>query len=578
MKRKTLALLLAMIMLLTILAGCAKTETTTDQNDVQDTPAATDQQGAEDTTDTPDDAQTNEDNTNDDANTEEPTEVTYPLTEEPVTFTVWWPNELTSATNDYNDRIWFQTMEAKTGVHLDFSASPSFQAASESYNLMLVSGDVSDFVYQIYKYHLKGLDNAIEEEWYYDMVNYLDYMPNMKRVMLEDENRAMQAVTDSGYLAGLPMLVKDPQAWVNGHVIRQDLLDKYNVEAPTTIAELGDFLETCVANEETCANGALFMTNTCFTGLEASFDICLTNTAQKFNPFIFKDNKIQCSILQDGYRDYIDTLRDWYSRGLIDKDFGSKTAVLGAITDEWKLGQYAVSWDCFVYLDRMNAIASENVPGFNMTAYAVPMQNEGMTNHFTFPLTYAFPGELGISTHVENMELACRYWDYCYSDEAFIPINYGPEGTTMYFDDNGDPHYNDFALSPGEPLNSFNGAQKFYMMLDGPFFRKGDRELYDIPDSEKLCGPAWTKGDPDYNLPAITTTADEGERISSIMSDINTYIQETQVKFVTGQMDMSEFDGFIETVKGMGIEEVVEIYQGALERYEARSEVVEKLK
>ena len=41
---------------------------------------------------------------------------------------------------------------------------------------------------------------------------------------------------------------------------------------------------------------------------------------------------------------------------------------------------------------------------------------------------------------------------------------------------------------------------------------------------------------------------------------------------------MSEFDSFIETVKGMGIEEVVEIYQGALERYEARSEVVEKLK
>ena len=112
-----------------------------------------------------------------------------------------------------------------------------------------------------------------------------------------------------------------------------------------------------MANEETCANGALFMTNTCFTGLEASFDICLTDTAQKFNSFIFKDNKIQCSILQDGYRDYIDTLRDWYSRGLIDKDFGSKTMVLGAITDEWKLGQYVVSWDCFVYLDRMNANA-----------------------------------------------------------------------------------------------------------------------------------------------------------------------------------------------------------------------------
>ena len=73
--------------------------------------------------------------------------------------------------------------------------------------------------------------------------------------------------------------------------------------------------------------------------------------------FYEREGLLTAQRLPNGYRDYIDTLRDWDSRGLIDKDFGSKTMVLGAITDEWKLGQYVVSWDCFVYLDRMNANA-----------------------------------------------------------------------------------------------------------------------------------------------------------------------------------------------------------------------------
>ena len=55
------------------------------------------------------------------------------------------------------------------------------------------------------------------------------------------------------------------------------------------------------------------------------------------------------------------------------------------------------------------------------------------------------------------------------------------------------------------------------------------------------------------------------------MSDINTYVVENQVLFITGQKPLSDFDAFIAQVKSMGIEEVEAVYQGALDRYNNRS-------
>ena len=58
------------------------------------------------------------------------------------------------------------------------------------------------------------------------------------------------------------------------------------------------------------------------------------------------------------------------------------------------------------------------------------------------------------------------------------------------------------------------------------------------------------------------------------MSDLQVFVAENQIKFVTGVRPISEVDNFIEDIKGMGILEVIEMYEAALERYNNRKSLI----
>ena len=81
----------------------------------------------------------------------------------------------------------------------------------------------------------------------------------------------------------------------------------------------------------------------------------------------------------------------------------------------------------------------------------------------------------------------------------------------------------------------------------------------------------WTAQDMSKYIPSkITMTPEESERYSVLMSDIQTFADENLAKFVMGTQDMSEWDGFVEELHNMGIDECIAIQQAALDRYNAR--------
>jgi putative aldouronate transport system substrate-binding protein len=54
------------------------------------------------------------------------------------------------------------------------------------------------------------------------------------------------------------------------------------------------------------------------------------------------------------------------------------------------------------------------------------------------------------------------------------------------------------------------------------------------------------------------------------MNDVKTYYDEMLNKFIMGVEPIDQFENFVETIKGMGIEEAVAIQQAALDRYNSR--------
>lgn len=54
------------------------------------------------------------------------------------------------------------------------------------------------------------------------------------------------------------------------------------------------------------------------------------------------------------------------------------------------------------------------------------------------------------------------------------------------------------------------------------------------------------------------------------MSDIKTYIEEEEIKFIMGTRSLDTFDAFIDQIESMNIGRAVELYQEALNRYYER--------
>ncbi len=79
----------------------------------------------------------------------------------------------------------------------------------------------------------------------------------------------------------------------------------------------------------------------------------------------------------------------------------------------------------------------------------------------------------------------------------------------------------------------------------------------------------------EYVLPTVQYTKEQQAAISAKWGDIDSYCQEIILKYVIGSADISEWDSFVEAIKGMGIEQVITAKQ---EAYDSYLQKVESLK
>ena len=69
-------------------------------------------------------------------------------------------------------------------------------------------------------------------------------------------------------------------------------------------------------------------------------------------------------------------------------------------------------------------------------------------------------------------------------------------------------------------------------------------------------------------FPAVYSTTDEVSVISMYLTDLTTYVDERAVAFICGYASIEdEFDSYIETLKGMQVEELIKVKQAQWDRY-----------
>lgn len=587
MKTKLLALVLACGMLLSLLSGCGNDTTASSTvSDSQSSAAASVPPSAPaestDTVTTPADSAVEPDTVSTAAWPENPLgpAENLPLTEDPVTLTMWMainPNVLKIIDDPNTDCALWSELAQRTGVNLDFiTLSPDTQ--TEKFNLMVSSDDLTDIISAATDIYTGGGDAAIAEDVLIDVKPYLteELAPQICK-LLENPDITDALLSDEGHIAGLPCIAQEAEmATTMGPIIRQDWLDDLGLEVPETYDELHDVLTAF--KDEKGATDALLINN-CGGGIDNGlingYGVLgiIGDSVGIPDPFYQIDGKVCFGPTSEGYKEYLKMISQWYSEGLVYQDFMSYSDYQNPNTDLILSNKAGMFFGEVTYIASLEETSTDD--NFTLSAIANPVQKSGDTIPFKQASNYNASTPWSISTACDEVELAVQWCNYMYTDEGAVLCNYGIEGESFEFDENGTPVFTDLVMN--NPDMSTTVALFMYCMDRGPFYRDDRREQSNYTEAQKAASDIWKSNMVEgRDMGRYALTSAETEEAGTWYSDIKTYATEKILQFIIGAEDVEKgWDEYVSTIEGMGIDNVIEIYQTAYDRYMAGDQVEE---
>lgn len=544
--KRLFAMMLALSMSLAILAGCGDTTNDTGGN----------QAGADQSQ--PDDSAAGGSTKNNEI---------YPLSCD-KTFTV------ATASADVNDKYCAELWNKTTGVDVDWVTWDGEQT-----KLALSTGELPDAFR-----NGSGITKEMAYEYgsagyFVNFADYLDYMPNFKAAMEKYPDALAMIQNEDGSIYSLPRL--GTTATTHGVLFfRADMMREIGWEAPPATTE--EFLQYIVeCQEHFGANDPEFQA---FNGYKYTFMNWTGDTMLStfFFPSFGELMETKLTTTPDGktvvfgasteqYKHYLEFMNAVYTSGAFGKDIytddgtasraltlANKVAISpfaayltgdnfesGTVDDLWVLepltSQY---WDTKHYLPRRDYVWATNM----------------------------------ISTSCEDIPTMCRWMDSFYATEdnpldeegniwgvsfmwGIYGVDWTRDGDSYYFLDH--EGYDSASTwlsneSTGETLGMYDllMAEKSGTGLEAK--ARGTIENT-YPYREY----------PGFNLSILSLSQDDLDIYNDAYADISTYVTEMTAKFITGEVSLDEWDTYVDTLYDMGLQDAIDVYQNALDNYEA---------
>lgn len=479
---------------------------------------------------------------------------------------------------DLNDNPVVQWIEKDTGLNLEFVHAPSGDDGS-FFQQMLASGDIPDIMVTnlIHNNYPGGVEGAIEDGLLYDVTELVEEHAenfwNLCEIKVGDDYQK-KIRGDSGKIIKFGTNMMPVSTGNNpflGVVVRKDWLDKYGLEAPVTLDEYTEVLRTFKENGVEIPLALYKLSESNWTGSNAfasAFDVSIGD----FN--VNADGKVYYSRTQDGYKEFLKLLNGWAEEGLIDADMVSRNA--GDSSKLFANGSAGMTI-CHTYsIKEMTTTGPAIDPEFEMLPLVYPRVEEDDELHMTSYVTSVNSQSWLVSADTPDPELAVKFIDYIASPEIQRLCAFGTneEVETWKEDENGVRSFTEFVTDNPDGLD-YTTVRAMYTCE--PFQMAWDEDLEFAQYNIEECLASWknwkTANDGAYVLPKyLTLSVEESQQITEIKQKISNYSDEMVYNFIFGQADIDkEWDGFVAEISALGAEEAAEIYQGALDRYNARS-------
>ncbi|KAB1435725.1 extracellular solute-binding protein [Candidatus Galacturonibacter soehngenii] len=548
--KRVLTLMMTGIMCTSLLAGCGSEnkKSSTESNTTSDV-AATDETKKEEEI--------------------EVVKATYPLRTDDTTLTVYLRDSSSGVVGNWGDIEAFKMAMEKLGVTLKF-IHPAVGSEADQFNLMIASNEYPDIILWDYSTTPMGMEQLVNEGVLIDMDQYIrQYAPNYLNVLKGNEEYAKEATSDSGHYLGMYSFASSYPV-SGGPTLRGDLLKKNNLEVPVTV---DDWTNVMTKLKE---SGDTKYPLTSGKGRDGSvlFDLILPAYKTSNGFCLDETGNVVYGPSTENFKEYLTKLNEWYNAELIDPEFMSNDgkSMNAKLADGTCV---AGSLQLNYHIANITNTARQTNPEFEFEGTTWPTLNKG--DKPSFPIgngTYYSGLQATVTSACKDPVLATQVLDYFYSEEGNDLVCWGIEGKSYTKAADGTKTYTDGIMKNADGKT----PQEAILQYAIPTYAFSNIILLDsylpmvtsLPE-QNVARERWLDADTGVNMPRVTVAPEVQNEFNTIMNQINTYQQEMYIGFITGQANLnSDWETYVDTLKGMGIDTATQYKQEAYILYQSR--------
>ncbi|MCU6707865.1 extracellular solute-binding protein [Paenibacillus sp. J5C_2022] len=464
----------------------------------------------------------------------------------------------------WQDLQLFKVLGEKMNFEFEFD-TPASQNLAEKKNLAFATNSLPDVFFggnltpmDEVEYGKQGVLIPLEE-----LIE--KYAPNIRKMFEELPDVKKTITAPDGHIYALPKISTIPRglaikAWIN-----QTWLEKLNIKhIPGNTEELYELLKQF---KEGDPNGNGEADEIPFSvqnpSLLTTIILPAFGLVEDGNRIGVFNDKAQYVPLDPKYKDYLAYVRRLYEEKLLDNEMFSHTQQQYTAKGKENRTGVFVAAGPFIHVD-ITPLESVDYP------YLPPMTSP-VNDQKIYPVsTGVARGAFAITKENEHPEASIRLADYLYSEEGAKLVMMGES-----WEWNEDKTSWSF-VSPISNREEHRGG-KVTPDAGGtilPYWTWSKEGLEFAAKENNPQGNYFNRVTSEAYLPYGVTpfpmtyfSEEEQARLNVLLTDLNTYVDQMNAKFITGNIGLDQWDEFTSTLKNMGAEEVQQIHQAAYDRW-----------
>lgn len=575
--KKKLALVLAVVLVFALFAGCNSKNEPSTNTQAPGTNAPADQTAAQPTEEpSPYNFAVGKYEVDERGFPTAPYEYELPLSTTDEVFTFWttcWHMELVPE-DGFASMPNRKQQQELTGVNIEYEVVTS-DVLFDQFAVRYAADDLCDIMIGGTYYSTATIDQNIEDGFYVNLYDYIEYMPNYIYQVTHDpaDQDLYEIVFYKDDIIASFCAIEDVAFIAANYLARGDWLTELGLNNDEIITwdDLHNMLTLFKANY--CEFPFPMFSSIDMAGNYAftSYDTLPAISTSAVGPVYQINGKVVFSHMNETDKAFMTMINQWYSEGLIDPSWTSYGANID-FQDKTNNGEVG-----YVYMSPGEVDGYEKAspdPDCQWVPIHKPLKTPGQVIHVGGETSRFFYGSAIVSTKCSNIPLVVTWLDWKYSPNGAFVCSYGPEGTLWEKDENGNPTATEWALSSPMGVSFAWICMTFgFNALSEPGLEITARK-YIIPGGDRMLAIHYYWDDYNYDAAykwpsGIDFTQEQTDEINKTSNDIVTYISENYSAFVDGSKPLSEWDEYVAQLHALGIDHIMDIYQDAYDAFMA---------